>query len=74
MLLSSPFVAFEMAEVIVPEMIGSVVGCYNGKNFINVRAAGLVGGRVYTSVPSAPLGSSKFLSTVVSHKRQTPFA
>ena len=36
-----------MAEVIVPEMIGSVVGCYNGKNFINVRAFGLLGGRIY---------------------------
>merc|ERR1719235_57226 len=23
--------------VIVPEMIGSVVGCYNGKNFINIE-------------------------------------
>ena len=26
-----------VTEVIVPEMIGSVVGVYNGKNFINVR-------------------------------------
>jgi len=23
--------------VIVPEMVGSVVGCYNGKNFINIE-------------------------------------
>ena len=27
----------ECSEVIVPEMIGSVVGVYNGKNFINVE-------------------------------------